>query len=116
MDFWSALHSDLQKSITTNKIYYLKSISYYENSKTIVHKSVFITIYATKVYKIIYTPNKNAKKSRLKGNLFGLCIINGFYIHLYCVFKLKIPQFIYKNAVFFVVFRYFFLPLQSELN
>jgi hypothetical protein len=36
MDFWSALHSDLQKSITTNKIYYLKSISYYENSKTIV--------------------------------------------------------------------------------
>lgn len=38
MDFWSALHSDLQKSITTNKIYYLKSISYYENSKTIVIK------------------------------------------------------------------------------
>ena len=36
MDFWLALHSDLQKSITTNKIYYLKSISYYENSKTIV--------------------------------------------------------------------------------
>ena len=42
MDFWSALHNDLQKSITTNKIYYLKSISYYENSKTIVHKSVLL--------------------------------------------------------------------------
>ncbi|MBR5823234.1 MAG: hypothetical protein IKY67_03745 [Paludibacteraceae bacterium] len=42
MDFWSALHSDLQKSITTNKIYYLKSISYYENSKTIVHKNVLL--------------------------------------------------------------------------
>lgn len=47
MDFWSTLHSGSQKSITTNKIYYLKSISYYENSKTIVYrfffyKSVFV--------------------------------------------------------------------------
>ena len=70
MDFWSALHSDLQKSITTNKIYYLKSISYYENSKTIVHKRIFYC--ATKINKIIYTPNKNAKKSRINRKKIGL--------------------------------------------
>ena len=43
MDFWSALHSDLQKSITTNKIYYLKSISYYENSIKVFLIKVFFS-------------------------------------------------------------------------
>ena len=77
MDFWSALHSDLQKSITTNKIYYLKSISYYENSKTIVHKNVYYYL-LTKVCKIIYFPNKKIKKLRISGKNIGLHIINWY--------------------------------------
>ncbi len=83
MDFWSALHSDLQKSITTNKIYYLKSISYYENSKTIVHKRIFY--YVTKVNKIIYTPNKNAKKLRISSKKIGLYTVSWCKIDCGCV-------------------------------
>jgi hypothetical protein len=83
MDFWLALHSDLQKSITTNKIYYLKSISYYENSKTIVHKSVFYS--QAKVNKKIYIPNKNAKKSRITRKKVGLHNINILYAHCRCI-------------------------------
>jgi hypothetical protein len=91
MDFWLALHSDLQKSITTNKIYYLKSISYYENSKTIVHKSVFYS--QAKVNKKIYIPNKNAKKSRITRKKVGLHIVRWCNDNYNCVYKYKKSQF-----------------------